>query len=319
MLMRLVFAVSLVSLVIGGACASARSGAPVPQLDAPATGGGPRVAAQAPAPAATAAPAAAREARPAAAPQGSPADAAAQPNLPPTDRMIIRTVSMTIGVSNVQDAYREVERIATEQGGLIAGSQVRQDGDRTTATVTIRVPADPTTYRTTLERLRGIADKVVEEQAEAQDITEAYVDLESRLRNLRASEDSLLALLAKAQRVEDLLQIQRELTNVRGQIEQIQGRKQAMERRADMATITLQIREAGAIARGGWNPGDTFGEAIAALLQAARALLTFVIWLIVWIPLWGGALLLLWAVSRYARGVRSFGRRSAPSSPGGPA
>ncbi len=306
--------------VLGAGCAAARSVAP--EQDA-----APRQEAVAQPGAAPARPAAA-PAPPVAAKAGAaPQEAAQRQNLPGLDRMIIRTVTMTISVANVQEAYRQVERIVAEQNGLIAGSQIRQDGDRTTATMTVRVPADPATYQVTLERLRGIAERVVDEQAQAQDITEEYVDLESRLRNLRASEESLLALLSRAQRVEDILAIQRELTNVRGQIEQIQGRKQALERRADMATITLQIREISTFARAGWNPGETVLEALRSLAQAARGLATAAIWILVWTPLWGGLLVLLWLARRFIRNPFRMPRRlvldpprgAAPPASAGPA
>ena len=184
-----------------------------------------------------------------------------------------------------------------------------------TATVTLRVPADQATYQATLERLRGLAERVVDEQSQAQDVTEEYVDLDARLRNLRASEESLLQLLAKAQRVEDILSIQRELTNVRGQIEQIQGRKQALERRADMATITLTIREAGAFARPGWSPGGTFSEAYRALGAALRGLAVFAIWLAVFSPIWGGFLLLVWLFIWFIRRMVRRSRRAGPYRP----
>jgi hypothetical protein len=315
MRMRLVAIFGLLALVVGAACASFTAGPAVLREGA----GGAADTASAPGPAPTMAPAALPKpaaartnAGAAPAPPAAPqsAEAAQAQNLPGLDRMIIRTVTMTISVANVQEAYQRAERIAVEQGGLIAGSQIRQDGDRTTANLTLRVPADPATYQTTLDRLRGIAEKVVEEQAQAQDITEEHVDLESRLRNLRATEDSLIALLGRAQRIEDIIQIQRELTNVRGQIEQIQGRKQALERRADMATINLQIREQAAFARGGWNPGETAGEAIRSLTEALRGLAIVLIWAVVWLPLWGGALLALWLLRRVWRPTF---RRPAPA------
>ena len=323
MRMRALAIVSLFSLIVTGACAStlkqSSSSSPAKPAEVASSG-----AADAAGPATTSGPAAQRAGgvagAPAAAPApppnmaGAPAEAAQQ-NLPRLDRMIIRTVSMTIGVANVQEAYRQVERIAAEQGGMIAGSQIRQDGDRTTATVTVRVPAEGANYQTTLERLRAIAERVVEEQSQGQDVTEEHVDLESRLRNLKASEDSLLALLAKAQRVEDLLQIQRELTNVRGQIEQIQGRKQALERRSEMATINLQIREQAALARG-WQPGTAFGDALEALARALTGLATALIWLLVFAPLWGGALALLWLLRRVVRVPRpALDRGPAPAAP----
>jgi hypothetical protein len=204
-----------------------------------------------------------------------------------------------------------------EQSGYLAGSQIRQDGDRMMATMTLRVPANPATYQATLERLRGLAERVVDEQAQAQDVTEEYVDIESRLRNLRATEESLLALLSRAQRIEDIINIQRELTNVRGQIEQIQGRKQALERRADMATITLQIREPAALARNGWTAEGTIGEALRALVGVGRGLATLAIWLVVWLPLWGPALVGLWLLRRYARTARTGAPTPAASGPAG--
>src|SRR4051812_9814357 len=76
--------------------------------------------------------------------QGAPAQA-----LPSLDRMIIRNVSMTLVVADVMDAYRQIELLMMEQGGLVAGSQLRQEGDRTLATVTLRVPADGRGYQAT--------------------------------------------------------------------------------------------------------------------------------------------------------------------------
>ena len=286
---RIIAVLVLSTLLLTSACAAASPATTADRGRAAESAAAPRPAA---APAAPPAPAAA--ARPASgggANTGAAADQAQQ-NLPAFDRMIIRTVTMTIAVANVQESFRQVEQIVAEQKGYLSGTQIRQEGDRQTATMTIRVPADPATYQATLERLRGIAERVMDEQSQAQDVTEEYVDIDARLRTLKASEESLLALLGKAQKVDDIIQVQRELTNVRSQIEQIQGRKQALERRADMATITLTIREAGSFARAGWSPGGAFEEAVRALGSALRGVVTFAIWLAVFSPIWGGALVI---------------------------
>ena len=92
-----------------------------------------------------------------------------------------------------------------------------------------------------LSDLRALG-KVTTESSGSQDVTEEYVDLGSNLRNLQASETAILKLMDKATQIQDVLALQRELTNVRGQIERIQGRKTYLERRSDMATITLSLR-----------------------------------------------------------------------------
>src|SRR5215212_71593 len=233
-----------------------------------------------------------------------------QQTLPGVDRMIIRTVTMTLAVGDVTDVFHKVEQLAAEQHGFLATSQIRQDGERLTATVTLRVPADTATYNSTLERLRGLAERVIDEQSQAQDVTDQYVDLDARLRTLRASEDTMLGLLSKAQKIDDILQIQRELTNVRTQIEQIQGRKQLLERQADLATITVTIREAGAFARPGWSPGQTAEDAVRALGSALRGLAVLAIWLAIFSPIWGGILVGIYILVRIvARLARRSSRR----------
>jgi hypothetical protein len=315
---RIVAILGIIAILSTSACAASNSATVSRDQDRASEArapGAPAVAAAPPrpAPAPAAGGASANQAA-----QAKPADGIQQ-NLPSFDRMIIRTVTMTLAVGNVQEAFHTVEQIVGEQNGYLSGSQIRQDGDRMTATMTLRVPADPATYQMTLERLRKIADRVIDEQAQAQDVTEEYVDIDARLRTLKASEENLLALLAKATRVEDNLQIQRELTNVRSQIEQIQGRKQALERRADMATINVTIRESGAFTQRGWSPGGTFEEAARALGTALRGLAVFAIWLLVFSPIWGGLLLLVWAmIWLLVKFIRRMSRRSRASRPVAP-
>ncbi len=241
------------------------------------------------------------------APATAPGSQAPAQVLPSLDRLVIRTVTLSLLVADVPDAYRQVERIAAEQGGLIGASQVRQEGERTTATVTVRVPADPTTYAATMERLRALGDKVLDEQVQTQDVSEEYVDLESRLRNLRLTEERLLTLYDRAQRLEDVFAVQREITTVRGQIEQAQGRHQALERRAAMATINLQLRETAPAPRprdqADWSPQRVAGEAVGALGGVLRVVGTVAIWLAIWLPLYGLPLLAAWLFRRRLGGL----------------
>jgi hypothetical protein len=76
---------------------------------------------------------------------------------------------------------------------------------------------------------------------EGQDVTEEFVDLESRERNLLAAEESLLELYDRAESVEDTLTVERELTDIRGQIEEVQGRIQYLERRTATSEIVLHL------------------------------------------------------------------------------
>jgi hypothetical protein len=118
--------------------------------------------------------------------------------------------------------------------------------------------------------------KVTTETSGSQDVTDEYVDLDANLRNLQASETAILKLMDKATQISDVLSLQRELTNVRGQIERIQGRKTYLERRTDMATITLSLRlppvAAAPITGTSWDPVATALRGWQASLTVLRAL-----------------------------------------------
>jgi len=181
------------------------------------------------------------------------------------DRKIVRTANLELEVEDVSAAVREVEGAAVAAGGFVSESNVFVDappepdggGDgaprRTqTATVTIRVPAGE--YGGVMEQLRGIAKQVRSERSQASEVTEEYTDLEARLRNLEATEASYLELLTGAGEIPDILLVQDRLSQVRLEIEQVQGRINLLDNLTDLATITIQLSlPAAAVGGGGKN------------------------------------------------------------------
>ena len=231
--------------------------------------------------------------------------------VPPIDRMIIRTVALTLNVEDVGQTFSQVEMIADSVGGSVTSSNFKQDGERTTASVVLRIPADQRTYNSTMEQLRKLAVRVPEESLASQDVTEEFVDLESNLRNLQATESRLVSLMERAQKVDEVITVQRELTNVRGQIERIEGRRRFLERRSEFTTINLTLRDVAAATSAqtrGWSPAATFEEAFTALTRSMQVWARAGIWLIVWLPVYGIPIAAIWWLFRQAR------RRRAPAT-----
>ena len=165
------------------------------------------------------APAAAANAKVAVAAAPAPATEAASA----ADLKIIRNGSLTIVVPDPAAALTAIEQIIAElPGAFIATAEMRRAGDAQPTALTLRVPA--AAFDRALASLRALAEEVLAEQTTARDVTEEYTDLDARLRNLRAAETQLLALVERADTVEDLLQIEKRLAEVRGEIEQLQGR-----------------------------------------------------------------------------------------------
>lgn len=92
-----------------------------------------------------------------------------------------------------------------------------------------------------MRRLRGLALKVLDENASGTDVTDQYVDLESRLRNLEATEIRIRAFLDKAVTVEEALQVNQKLADITAQIEQVKGQMNYLKDRSAYSTITVHL------------------------------------------------------------------------------
>jgi hypothetical protein len=157
-----------------------------------------------------------------------------------------------------------------------------------TSVVTFRVPAER--FEEALSGVEGLARRVLARSVSGQDVTEEFVDLSSRLRNLEATRDRLLELLARAERVEDALQVNQALSDVQGQIEQIQGRMKYLRESAALSTISAELRPLPAtppiIDEDSWQPLLVAREALTGLISFGQALLNLAIVLLIWIPIW---------------------------------
>jgi Domain of unknown function (DUF4349) len=212
--------------------------------------------------------------------------AAADAAIPPLDRMVIANVNLSLAVDNAIDGARLAERIAERYSGFVAGSNIRDNDGGREASLTIRVPSSRLSEA--LSDLRGVGRRVTDESRTTQDVTEEYTDVDSNIRNLRATEAQILALMERATKVEEVLTLQRELTGIRGQIERLEGRRRVLENRSDFATIAMKLVEPITAPRpDGWNPTETVALAVAALGRFAERLGTAVIWLLVFIPVYG--------------------------------
>lgn len=206
------------------------------------------------------------------------------------DARIIRTGTIQLEVTDVPTALVTARDGIRAMGGYVGASQTENIEDQPYATITYRIPADR--WEDALDLLRGLnglTSKVVSEQTQAVEVTGQVIDLEARIRNLRASETALQEIASTATRVTDVLEVQNQLTNVRGQIEQLSAALADLEDRAGFATLTatfgVPVIAVDAAAKD-WEPRMVVDEATASLVNILQALTTAGIWFaIVWLPL----------------------------------
>jgi len=159
-----------------------------------------------------------------------------------TERMIVRTAAMSLVVVDVPGTIDQITRLAEDFDGYVVSSERWRQGERLFGIITIRVPAED--FGDAMKALRGLAVDVTREETSSKDVTEEYIDLSAKLHNLEATEEQLLRLMEKAEKVEDILNVQRELSKTRGEIEQTKGRMQYLERTSATSLIEVQLEQA---------------------------------------------------------------------------
>lgn len=228
---------------------------------------------------------------------------ATQQNAAQTQRLVIQTAEVSLLVADVVQAEAQARQIATRFGGYVLGLQTSGDDENRQTTITMRVPAQQ--FDATLNALYGLAQRVESSTIEGQDVTEEFVDLESRKRNLEAVEARLLQFLNQAQRVQDLLEINQRLAEVQGQLEEIEGRMRYLRESAAYSTITARLLQPPMVSarpEPGWSPLRTAAQATSALLSFGQVLADVLIVLAIWAPVWLLPLLLLrWLLRRTRR------------------
>lgn len=222
----------------------------------------------------------------------SKADAAQGARLPSLDtanlaagqeveRKIIYNASLHLIVADTSEALAEIKRLADTMGGFIADSNVWRDEGHPRATVTVRVPAEK--LEDALSQFRGLAVEVESESLDSQDVTEEYVDLQARLKNEQRTEAELLQLLesrSETGKTTDILEVHRELGQVRSQIEQIQGRLNYLSNLSSMATVRITLTPDALqqpVIVAGWQPKGTARNAVRTLLRTLQFFADFAI------------------------------------------
>jgi hypothetical protein len=242
---------------------------------------------------------------PTAAPPAAPGVVAGQ--------QIAWTGRLQLQVADLDASLAAAQSAVSSLGGFVSASR-RSGGDRPVASVTYRIPS--TRWDEGLTALRRLAVKVLDEQTDSADLATQIVDVEARLRNLRASEAALQAIAAQATRISDVLEVQSRLTEVRGQIESLAAQQAALADRVALGTLVVTFgTEVVAVTQAAkqWDPAREVDAASASLVSFLQQVGSGLIWFaIVWLPILVFALVLLL--------VLRFGwRRIAPRVPRLPA
>ena len=170
--------------------------------------------------------------------EGSTAEAA--------DRKIIRNADITIEVPSTTDAQHRVTSIAESHGGFVVTSEAKQRESNDPAQRTldiklvVRVPSNQ--FGRAFDEIKKLAGNTPSEQVTSQDVTEEFIDLEARIKTQKALEVQFLEIMRGANKIADALEVQRQIAEVRNEIEKLEGRRRFLQNRSSLSTINVNIQ-----------------------------------------------------------------------------
>lgn len=234
--------------------------------------------------------------------------------------MIIRTGTASVEVEELEPAIAAAQAMVVRLGGFVANSGIQLgNAEYRQATLELKVPAARFD-----EVVRGLnpLGKVETVNVTAEDVGEEFVDVTARMGNARRLEARLVELLAtRTGKLEDVLQVERELARVREEIERYEGRLRFLRTRVSISTLTLTLHEpASVVGDYGGNPiTRAFGRAWRNFVEFTAGLIEAMGWMI---PL--GLIIagIVWVLRRMLRGWWRSRRDTTPPPPpagtGGP-
>lgn len=206
------------------------------------------------------------------------------------ERMVIKNAKLSLIVKDPPSAMEAIADTAQRMGGYVVSADLYQTTTASgkevpRASITVRVPAEKLDQA--LQEIKALSDELPQsENLNSQDITAEYTDLESRLRNLKRAEEQLQEIMDQAYSTEDVLNVYQQLTQVREQIEIIEGQMKYYRESVALSSISVELIAQEAVEPltiGKWKPVGVARDALQALINAVQFLINAAIWVVIFV------------------------------------
>ncbi len=221
------------------------------------------------------------------------------------DRMVSTDTNLSMKVKDVKSTINQVSGLAFQNGGFMVNSQMSSPEGGSSGSVNIKVQAEKLTE--TLEQIRGIGVKVVSEYVSGTDVTDQYTDIEERLRIVIATKAKMEEMLRSANKISDMLEVQREIMNLQAELDGLKGQQRYLEKTTQLASVSVYLSTDELALPyapdNSWRPQQIYKEAVRSMIQTARSFANLAIWIVVYSPIWIPAAVIYWFWQRRQKQV----------------
>ena len=245
----------------------------------------------------------------------------AAPKAANATRKIVRQAELELEVQNPGGTQTALERLAEQHGGyVVSAARDTDNGSAVDMRVTLVVRVPQAELTATISELKRMGRGTGSERITSDDVTDEYVDLVARTTSQKQLEQQYLEILKRAATVKDAMDVQKELADVRTEIERLQGRQQLLDKESAYSTLTVHLITAvpqiavsgsdfGSTARHAW--ADSVAMSVD-LIEGGIRMVGFLIPLALFVGLPGGVG--LWLMVRIARALASRKRKQVQAA-----
>ncbi len=204
-----------------------------------------------------------------------------------SDRLVIQDTSLSLQVKDVSKTINSILDATKNLGGFLINSSLNKPETAASGTISVRVPEAK--RQEALEIFKKFAVKVVSESVSGNDVTDQYVDLESRLEVLNKTKTKYEEILLKADKVVDIMSVQEQLIFLQSQIDDLKGQQKYFEQSAKLSKVVIYLSTDELALpyapTNEWRPMVIFKNAVRSLVSLFRGLGSIIIYIVVFIPI----------------------------------
>ena len=207
-----------------------------------------------------------------------------------SDRKISKNAQLEIKVKSLDDSMNFITNKTNSYKGYIVSSSSyapNTDYETKTANISLRVPSD--SLDQFLKEIKTYAKETIHESIFTQDITEEYIDVKAKITSMESSEQRLTKLLDKTESVKEIVEVEKELSRLRADIDSLKGRFKFIENSVVTSLVHIYIEEIPnpvSISDPSWNTRDIALDAIKALSSFGQFIVSVMVFIFVFTPVW---------------------------------
>lgn len=153
------------------------------------------------------------------------------------DRKLIKKGNIAFESDDVNETKREINTLLSKYGGYIGNEYIDKEYDRISHSLTVRIPSDH--FDSFLEGISSVTKVLEDKRIQVEDVTEEFIDIQARIKTKKAVEARYEQLLGRADSIEEILKVEKQIGNLRAEIESMEGRLRYLKNRIGLSTLNI--------------------------------------------------------------------------------